>query len=256
MAAKMFEMVPPEELDIELLAGQALGLTAEELAALGEEAEEGGEPGRELELVPHVSRPLYEVEEELAILFETAGLEGVEGREEEYLAELGAAMAAAVAKRDQVAQFMAHLEGQISLADREIARLSARREVYAKGLARMEGYVLRILETFERDERGRPPRLEGSTSTFTLRACPASVNVISEEDVPAVFKMVEPKLPAELWEEVLDSLEFELMARVEAALGGAPKTRVMLDAVKKAIKLGIKVEGAELRIDKNNLVRK
>jgi Gp157 protein len=205
--------------------------------------------------VAEVSRPLYVLEEEIGILLDSAGLEGAAEQPEVFLNDFAMALRAAVAKRDAIAQFMAHLEAQIATANKEIARLSERRETYTEALERVEGYVLHVLESIGRDGRGRPPRLEGATATLTLRGCPGSVNVLDEEAVPAAFKLVTATLPAELWEEVLDALELDLRARVEEATGGV-RARVSLSAVQRAIKAGVKVDGTEMRLGKNKLVRK
>lgn len=215
-------------------------------------------PAAPLPPVPEVIAPLastlYAVEEELAVYLDTAEFVSKE-QEAQFLVDLGAAMRAAVEKRDNVGRFMAHLDGQIDHADKEIERLAARRERYAAALVRMEGYVTRILESFGRDGRGRWQRLEGETHTFSLRGCPPSVAVIKESEIPDSFKMAAVRMPAELWAEVLDGLDFELRARVVEAVGNARLT-VMLSAIKTAIDARVEVPGADLVFGKNTLVRK
>jgi hypothetical protein len=201
-----------------------------------------------------VSAPLYAVEEELAVWFDTAEFVTPD-QEQAFLTELGAAMRAAIAKRDRVAGFMAHCDAQIDHAAREIERLAERQAVYQSALDRMESYVVRILETFERDGRGRSPRLEGTTVTMSLRACPVAVDILDETEIPDDYKIVSPRMPAALWNDVLDGLDLELRARVVDAVG-EPSARVARDAIKRAIDAGLEVAGADLLIGRYSLVRK
>ena len=68
---------------------------------------------------------LYSLEEQLVALAETVDLV-VPEKEEAFLADFQQALSAAVDKRDRVAQFMAHLENQITFAKTEIQRLQDR----------------------------------------------------------------------------------------------------------------------------------
>jgi len=229
------------------------GLVDGELYGSGAEA---AEEAAELEIIPGLAKPLYEIEEELTVIFESAGLElaGAD-LEEQYCKDLGAALRVAVAKRDAVLQFFRHLDSQIFFANQEIGRLKQWRFERERAKERMQGYCIRILEGFERDPRGRAPRLEGSSGMMRLQANPSSVEIVNEGEIPAKFKLTTVTLPAELWERVLDALDLELRADVETASGGG-NSRVSISAVGAAIKKGASVPGADLRLGKNRLVIK
>ena len=155
--------------------------------------------------------PLYEVEEYLAALIETAELVSPE-QEEEFRLELEASLATAIDKRDRVGQFMSHLEQQVDFAKFEIERLRRRRSVYELALERIQKYVIGTIEHLGRDQRGKFRRLEGRTVTFSVRECPQSVDVSDESLVPDRYRILTLKLPAVVWGELLDSLEADRRA--------------------------------------------
>jgi hypothetical protein len=123
--------------------------------------------------------PLYVIEDHLAALIETAELVSPE-QEQEFRTEFQAALTAAVEKRDQVGHFLAHLEQQIDFARFEIDRLRQRKATCERALARLENYVIETIENLGTDSKGRYRKLEGKTTTFSLRACPPSVEVTDE----------------------------------------------------------------------------
>src|ERR1039458_8346434 len=105
--------------------------------------------------------PLYVIEDHLAALIETAELVSPE-QEQEFRAEFHAPLTAAVDKRDRVGQFLAHLEQQIAFARYEIDRLRQRKATCERALARLENYVIEIIENLGTDSKGKYPRLERS----------------------------------------------------------------------------------------------
>ncbi|MCP5111766.1 MAG: siphovirus Gp157 family protein [bacterium] len=126
------------------------------------------------------SMTLYELEESLSLL-----LESVE-EQEELTPELKAAIEqyapGAAEKRDRVARFLAHCEGQEELAKREIERLQARKKRFENARSRLEDCLVGLMEC-----RGMK-KLEGLTATLALRGCPPSVHVYDEEELPAEYK--------------------------------------------------------------------
>lgn len=197
--------------------------------------------------------PLYQIEEYLAALVETADLVP-EDQEREFRAEFESALATAVDKRDRVGQFMAHLEQQIEFARFEIDRLRQRRAVYERALERLEQYVITTIEHLGQDARGKYRRLEGRTITFSVRSCPPSVEVTDEPAIPAAFKSLTIRLPAVVWERLLDSLELEERAAVLEQVRN-PEIVVDKRAVKAAIERGAMVAGAELITGRHSLAR-
>ena len=204
----------------------------------------GGETLRLVPALPPAARPLYDIETHLAALVETE--EAVpDEMEREYALELQATLVAAVEKRDRVGQFMAHLEQQIAFAHAEVARLKVREEFFARALARMEGYVSRVIESLGLDAKGKRKKLEGNTITLSLHGCDKRVDVTDEAAVPTKYKRVTVTLPAETWELVCDSLDLDLRAQVLGVVR-SPAVDVSLSLVKADLKAGIAVPGAEL----------
>jgi hypothetical protein len=197
--------------------------------------------------------PLYVIEDHLAALIETIELVAPE-QELEFRAEFQAALTAAVDKRDRVGQFLAHLEQQIDFARFEIDRLRQRKATFERALARLENYVIETIEQLGTDSKGKHRKLEGKTTTFSLRACPPSVEVADETVIPSEYKMLLLKLPAVVWEQLLDGLEIEQRC---AVLGQVKSPEVTVDkrSIKAAIDGGADVPGAGLAVGRHSLRR-
>jgi hypothetical protein len=196
---------------------------------------------------------LYMIEDHLAALIETAELVSAE-QEQEFRAEFQAALTAAVDKRDRVGQFLAHLEQQIGFARYEIDRLRQRKATCERALARLENYVIGTIEGLGTDSKGKYPRLEGKTTTFSLRACPPSVEVTDESAIPAEYRMLLLKLPAVTWERLLEGLEIEQRSAVLEQVS-RPEVSVDKRSIKAAIDGGADVPGAGLAIGRHSLRR-
>jgi hypothetical protein len=196
--------------------------------------------------------PLYVIEEQLAALIETAELVSSE-QEKEFRAEFQTALTTAVEKRDRVGQFLAHLEQQIDFAKFEIERLKQRKANCERALERLENYVIETIENLGTDSKGKYRALEGKTTTFSLRACPPSVEVTDESAVPSEYKMLLLKLPAVTWEQLLDGLEIEQRATVLRQVK-SPEVIVDKRSIKAALDGGA-VPGAGLATGRHSLRR-
>jgi hypothetical protein len=164
---------------------------------------------------------LYELEDDLAALVETQEAGGVPVElEAEIQLRVQEALTGAVEKRDRMAQFLAHLEGQQELAQAEIRRLQERKRVMGATQERLERYVIAVME------RLGVKKLEGQVSTLSLRACPVSVVIEDERCVPEAYA------------------EYVTERRVS-------KLRIKL-----ALEGGEEVTGARLVTDKKTLVRR
>src|ERR1051325_10866833 len=181
--------------------------------------------------------PLYLIEDHLAAMIETAEMVSPE-QEQEFRAEFQAALTAAVDKRDRVGQFLSHLEQQIEFAKFEIDRLKQRKAAFERALERLETYVIETIENLGTDAKGKYRKLEGRTTTFSLRACPTSVEVTDESMIPAEYKTLLLKLPAALWERLLDELDVDERGSI---LAHVKSPEVLVD--KRAVKAGIDGEG-------------
>ena len=197
--------------------------------------------------------PLYVIEDHLACLIETAEVVSPE-QEQEFRAEFQNALTAAVEKRDRVGQFLAHLEQQIDFARFEIDRLRQRRATCERALARLEEYVIGTIESLGTDSKGEYRALEGKTTTFSLRACPPSVEVTDESAVPSEYKTLTLKLPAVTWEQLLDGLDIEQRVAVLGQVRG-PEVTIEKRSIKAAIDGGADVPGASLATGRHSLRR-
>ena len=197
--------------------------------------------------------PLYLIEDQLAALVETAELVSPE-QEEEFRLEFQTALTAAMEKRDRVGQFLAHLEQQIDFARSEIDRLRQRKAAFERALARVEEYVIDTIENLGTDSKGKYRRLDGKTTTFSLRGWPPSVEISDESSIPAEYKTLLLKLPAVTWEQLLDRLEIEKRAEVLGQVR-SPEVSVEKRPIKAAIDGGAAVPGAGLAIGKHSLRR-
>jgi hypothetical protein len=199
------------------------------------------------------SEPLYAIEEHLAALVDTVELVPPD-QEREFRDEFQVALTNAIEKRDRVGQFMAHLEHQIAFASAEIERLRERKAAYQRALERIESYVTYTIENLGRDAKGKYRKLEGKTVTFSLGGCPPSVDITDESAIPSVYKALTLKLPAVVWEQILDWLG---AGQREALIGDVKYQEVAVDkrAIRTVINAGSKVPGADLAIGNTSLRR-
>ena len=197
--------------------------------------------------------PLYVIEDQLAALIETAELVSPE-QEQEFRMEFQAALTAAVDKRDRVGQFLTHLEQQIEFAKCEMERLRQRKLMFERALARLENYVIETIEHLGTDSKGRYRRLEGKTTTLSVRACPPSVEVVDESVIPSEYKMLTLKLPAATWERLLDWLDIERRASILSQVK-SPEVSVDKRSIKAAIDGGAEIPGICLAIGRHSLRR-
>jgi Siphovirus Gp157 len=195
---------------------------------------------------------LRALEARLTELEDTAALVPAE-QEKEFFAELGAAMVAAVEKRDAVHNFMRRLEAQQASDALEIKRLTARQDYTAKLLERLEAYVVSVIRQLGQTEDGKWRKLAGKFVTFSIRNSPPAVTIADEQAVPAEFKSVTVTLPLTEWDALLDSLDLENHARLVGAIK-KPAIACSKTAIKAALAAG-PVPGASLSGDKQYLVR-
>jgi hypothetical protein len=202
---------------------------------------------------PAQTLSLYAIEEQLLAYTDTADLVP-EDQEQAFLEEFKAALVAAIDKRDRVGQFLNHLDAQAAFAAAEIQRLQERKKTFEAMRDRIESYVIRVIEGLGTDPKGKPKKLEGRTVTFSIRACPASVEIKDESEIPLDYKTAAIKLPARTWESLLDNLDLETRARItdQATRSDSVDKR----AVKAAITDNHEIPGATLTVGKFSLVRK
>ena len=194
--------------------------------------------------LPAAARPLYSLEAHLAALVDTEELVP-EDLEREYALELHATLLATVEKRDRVGQFRQHLKAQIEFAHAEKMRLDERETFYTRTLARLDGYITRVIESLGRDAKDKRKRLEGRLLTLGLHGCDQRAEVTDEQAVPTKYKRVTITLPAESWELICDSLDLDLRDQVLGEVK-SPKSEVSTSLVKADLKAGLDVPGCQL----------
>jgi hypothetical protein len=195
------------------------------------------------EALPQGALTLYTIEEQLAALVDTLDIVPAD-QEDELLARIGEALIHAVDKRDSMGRFLAHIDAQIDFADAEIKRLQERKGTFARILDCTESYIVRILQSLGQDAKGKWQKLEGRTVTFSLRKQPPSVAIDNESDVPSAYRKATIRIPAPLWEELLDSVDVDLAKRVLETARRSDEVSKSL--VKGAIDGGTEVPGAHL----------
>ena len=165
---------------------------------------------------------LYEIEYELTYLLDT--LEGLLPEEEQMRLELEEAITRAVRaeiqKVDGISHMLAHFESQAQLAAAESKRLQARKKAFERSGERLELYVRKAMEL------AGVKKLEGQTTALALRVAPVSVLITDFDAVPAEYKEI----------------------RTEVVINK--------DAVKKALRGGAEVPGADLSKGNLYLVRR
>jgi hypothetical protein len=166
-----------------------------------------------------------------------------------FVDDLSQALTDTVEKRDAVGRWMSHCESQIDLATREIARLRDRKASFETALERFKQYVIRVIEA----NGGR--KLEGNSVTFSLRKCPASVEMLNESLVPEDYRTNTVKLPAKTWNLLLDSIDLDLYELAMRQIASVEST-VDKRAVKAALDSGVPVTGVRIADEKYSLLRK
>ena len=165
---------------------------------------------------------LYDIEYELIYLLDT--LDSLPAEDEIARIEIEEAITRAVRtemrKVDGISHTLVHFESQVELAAAEIRRLQARRKAFERSGERLEVYVSRAMQV------AGVKKLEGKTTTLSLRAAPVSVSITDFDAVPAEYKEIRTEIV------------------------------ISKDAVKKALKGGVEVPGAALSEGNVYLVRK
>ena len=114
---------------------------------------------------------------------------------------------------------------------------------------------IETIESLGTDDKGKYRTLEGRTTTFSLRACPPSVEVTDEAAIPADFKTLLLKVPAVSWEQLLDGLDIDQRAVIVAQVMTAD-IKVDKRSIKAALESGAHVPGADVVFGRHSLRRR
>jgi DNA repair exonuclease SbcCD ATPase subunit len=133
-------------------------------------------------VTPISSGSLISIHDHLEALFNTLEMTE-EGSPERVALESDIAhyLEQEIRKVDNVAGYIAHCEAQQQFAADEVKRLQDRKRSWEKRQERLEGYVLRVMDTSGRE------RLEGRTNTLLRKQCPPSVEVTDQSLVPQEY---------------------------------------------------------------------
>lgn len=171
---------------------------------------------------PLTPKTLYAIEDELLAYLNSVEMipddePGLRSQLEEQIAQL---LLAERNKVDAVNAMLAHFESQAELAAAEIKRLQDRKKSFEGAYERLEECAKLAMEL------AGIRKLEGHTSTLSIRACPASVLIRDFEKVPIQYKIIKTE------------------------------TSIDKEAVKRALKAGADVPGATPCEGKCYLVRR
>ena len=189
---------------------------------------------------------LYEVEDDLAVLLEMEE-DVTPEMEEEYRLAVNRALESTQAKREACAQFILSCESAADFCKQEEARIRRRRQVLQNAADRVREYVLGFIMRQGIDPKGKFQKLVGKTTTMSTRACPAAVEVMNEEAVPARYKTVVCEMPLEVWHVLVDRFPSE-------TAGALKSVAINKRAIKEAIDSGENVEGTDLNLGAYTLV--
>ena len=186
---------------------------------------------------------LFQIEESIALLAESAEEEGLTPEIEQALATY---LEGALEKRDRVAEFIRYCEWMAEMAKAEVKRLQARQKHFEATAERVSTMVLRVLDFFG------VKKLEGRTHTMSKRKCPASVKIADEAKVQSEFKRVTVTLPLDSWNRLLAAVSEDIRKDVGAAILKRDDA-IDLKAVKEALNLEREVSGADLVVNQFTL---
>lgn len=202
---------------------------------------------------PVTAGPLYEIEEQLAAMFEI--LEETPAQDEEFFENLASALLAETAKCDSYERYLRHCETQIAFAKAERDRLKERAATFDRALERAKKYLVRVVQSLGTDAKGKYKRLEGSIVRFRIQGCADSVTITDEALVPARFKTITVKMPATVWMQLLELVTSQEDGEWVLAQANVQETAISKTSIKADLEAKIDVPGAKLNEDQYSLRR-
>lgn len=163
---------------------------------------------------------LYEITDHLTCLYEMLDLAEDEHEKSKIELQISQFEEAEIRKVDSVCSYLAFAESQVKMHAEEAKRHQARKQAWEGRIERLEASIQRVMEMAGKQ------KLDGRSSTLALRACPASVEVISVETVPEQY----------------------IRTKVEISVDKTSAAR--------ALKLGTAIPGLKLITDKKTVVRR
>jgi hypothetical protein len=201
---------------------------------------------------------LYHIEDELQALVDSAPVD--ESLLPEYLADLGEASAAAIDKRDRTIQFIRHLELIIEgpgkdpetgkkipgAIDAEIKRLQELKKTYAAGLARVEGYVLRVIESVPERKQ-----IEGSIGILKVAKNPDKVAIEDFAALPPDCVRMKGWVRSDVWAALIAGLPEGSVLEDGEHYKSEPEA--LVNKIAARLRAGVEVPGADMTFGENRL---
>ena len=200
-----------------------------------------------LTLVPSPSLSLYDLSAELQCLLDTREMvEEGSADQAELDRQIAHFQDHLPRKVDAVCHMLDYVEAQAAQAkaeaNRQFERLAKRQKHFESQAAALESYCVRVLENLEQPKRG-PRKLEGEYNTLSLSTS-ERCEIAEPESIPAQYKTATVKMPAALWSQLVDTLFPETLEQIAVDIS------VRLADVKKALKGGVEIEGADIKYPK------
>jgi hypothetical protein len=163
-----------------------------------------------------------------------------------HLATLGAELAT---KTDNIAGVLRRMATEQDWLKAEQERIHARRKTFERAEKWLRDYVVSVMQSRDLTQLKTP------ANTLFLRQSDAVI-VTDGEAVPDAYKNATVKMPARTWHAILgvcaSFAPAELCTLIEAV---RPTEDISLSAIKKAIKSGVTVDGADVEFHDSLVLR-
>jgi Siphovirus Gp157 len=150
-------------------------------------------------------------------------------------------------KTDAIAGVVRRMRAEQDLVKAEEMRLHVRRKILERAEVWLRAYVVKVM--LEKGIRN----LKTPSNTIFLRGSEAVV-IEDAEKVPVQYKEAEVKLPLELWNRILNYISSAPVLASEAQELRV-SAKCQLSAIKKAIKGGTEVPGADVDFHESLVIR-
>lgn len=214
-------------------------------------------------IAPREDRTLFHIVDDLVCFQETLDMldaqlaealpdderaEITKGRSE-VVAKLDAIHAELAKKTDDVAIVLRRMDGEYDYQDEEVARIRARREAIDKARKNLRQYVVNVMQ------RNGVRTLKTRDNTLFRRKTDAVI-VTDAAKLPAEYQNAEVRLPLNLWHAMRGAVRAigppELLQEVDTLRVNAEPSA---STIKRAIKSGVEVPGADLQINEGLVLR-
>lgn len=211
------------------------------------------ETGLEMVPKPSASLSLYEMEDDLLALLDTAEGGIAPEQEDEFQLELARQLLEVRAKRDRVAGFIKSCEAAALFAAAEIKRLQERKDVFENAARRLREYVAGVIDHMGLDAKGKRRKLEGERFTLSAYSSPASVVVTDQAAIPLRYKRITVTFSMAEWAQIGLILEEKAPGSTKTFEGSMSLDSSLLKA---DLEKGVDVPGADLEVGKIHCVIK